>query len=187
LQSLYLDPLRAFAKTNASLLATTGPITLLIDVKSDATNTWNALRDVFRSYTNLLTRFDDDRIYTNAVMAIISGNRAIPLIIRDPVRYAGIDGRLPDLESNPFATRVPLVSDNWTKYFTWKGQGALPADERDKLRTLVATAHAQGRRIRWWATPETEASWSELLDAGVDLLNTDRLAEAEKFIRSRSR
>src|SRR3954462_7444956 len=44
LQSLYLDPLRAFAATNATLFATAGPITLLVDVKSDATNTWRALR-----------------------------------------------------------------------------------------------------------------------------------------------
>ncbi len=185
LQSLYLDPLRAFAATNATLFATSGPITLLVDVKSDGTNTWRALREVFRAYTNMLTRFEGDRIYTNSVIVIISGNRAIPLIESESVRYAAVDGRLPDLDANPSVALFPLVSDNWTKHFKWKGQGALPANEREKLRALVSRSHAQCRRIRLWAAPDTEASWSELLDAGVDLLNTDRLAEAERFMRQR--
>lgn len=185
LQSLYLDPLRAFAATNTTLFATAGPITLLVDVKSDGTNTWRALRDVFGSYTNLLTRFEAGHIHTNSVVVIISGNRAIPLIASESVRYAAVDGRLPDLDANPSASLFPLVSDNWTKHFKWKGQGALPADEREKLRGLVVKAHAQGRRIRLWATPDLEAGWRELLEAGVDLLNTDRLAEVEQFIRQR--
>jgi glycerophosphoryl diester phosphodiesterase len=185
LQSLYLDPLRKFAQTSSSLFATAGPITLLIDVKSDATNTWRALDEALRNYGDLLTRFESNRIQTNAVIAIVSGNRAIPLMASQRDRYAAVDGRLPDLETNPSAALVPLVSDNWTKFFKWNGQGALPTDERDKLRALVAKTHRQGRRIRLWATPETEMAWRELLDAGVDLLNTDKLSAAEKFLRSR--
>jgi glycerophosphoryl diester phosphodiesterase len=184
LRSLYLDPLAAFAKTNAALFATAGPMTLLVDVKSDGTNTWRALREVFRGYTHLLTRFENARIQTNFVTVIISGNRAVPLIASESVRYAAVDGRLPDLDANPSPALVPLVSDNWTKFFKWKGQGALSSAEREKLRALVTKAHQQGRRIRLWATPDTETSWSELLDAGVDLLNTDKLSEAEKFLRS---
>ncbi|NEE38088.1 hypothetical protein G3M53_73410, partial [Streptomyces sp. SID7982] len=63
--------------------------------------------------------------------------------------------------------------------------------ERDRLRTLVTTAHREGRRIRFWATPdvagpERDAVWSELLAAGVDHLNTDDLAGLERFLRARS-
>jgi hypothetical protein len=36
-----------------------------------------------------------------------------------------------------------------------------------------------------WATPDNEAGWKELHEAGVDLLNTDHLAEMEKFLRAR--
>lgn len=187
LQSLYLDPLRAFAKTNARTFATAGSLTLLVDVKSDATNTWLALREVFRNYTNLLTRFERDRIISNAVTVILSGNRATPLIAAEDIRYAAVDGRLPDLDLNPPAGVVPLVSDNWTKHFTWRGKGALSADEREKLRGLVLRAHAQGRRIRLWAAPDLPVAWRELLDAGVDYVNTDRLAEAEAFLRGNAR
>lgn len=185
LANLYLDPLRAFAQTNAKIFSSAGPITLLVDVKSDATNTWLALRDLFRGYTNILTRFDTNGIHTNAVTVILSGNRATPIIAADPVRWAAVDGRLPDFDANPSPALIPLVSDNWTKHFKWRGQGPLPESERVKLRELVRRAHAQGRRIRFWATPDNEPGWRELADAGVDLLNTDRLAELETFLRGR--
>ena len=78
---------------------------------------------------------------------------------------------------------MPWVSDNWTKYFKWRGQGPLPGPDREKLRAIVAQSHSQGRRLRLWGAPDSTAAWRELYDAGVDLLNTDRLAEMEQFLR----
>ena len=99
------------------------------------------------------------------------------------IRFAAMDGRLPDLESNPPVAFVPLISDNWTKHFKWRGAGPLPDDERASLRQLVARTHAQGRRLRLWAAPDNPSGWKELRDAGVDLLNTDRLPELSDFLR----
>lgn len=186
LEKLYLDPLRAFVKTNE---AGRGQpfITLLIDVKSAADPTYGALKKVLAGYTDILTVFKAAGIQTNAVMVIISGNRAEATMREEPTRWAAVDGRLPDLESNPSVALFPLISDNWTKYFQWRGQGPLPEDERAKLRALVSQAHSQGRMIRLWAVPDNEAGWKELFDAGVDLLNTDKLAAMENFLRARTR
>ena len=60
----------------------------------------------------------------------------------------------------------------------------MPEDERAKLREMVRHTHAQGRRLRLWATPDNKAGWKELSDAGVDLLNTDSLGELERFLRN---
>jgi hypothetical protein len=182
LQALYLDPLRAFMKTNSARAAQ--PLTLLIDVKSAAEPTYTALRDVLRRYSDILTRFESNVVRTNAVIAIISGNRAEGLMRSEPVRWAAIDGRLPDLDRELPPALFPLISDNWTKHFTWRGQGALSEAEREKLRALVQRTHAQGRRLRLWATPDHAAAWKELRDAGVDLINTDDLAGLEKFLRA---
>ena len=100
-------------------------------------------------------------------------------------RFSAVDGRLPDLATNAPVALVPLISDNWTKQFKWRGTGALSVDERTKLRELVRQTHAQGRRLRLWAAPDNEAGWKELYESGVDLLNTDHLAEVEKFLRAR--
>jgi len=182
LTSLYLDPLRAFVKTNTTSRGTP-PLTLLIDIKSAAEPTWLALRDVLKNYRDILTRFESNTIHTNAVMVIVSGNRAENAIGAEATRFAAIDGRLPELERNPPVALFPLISDNWTKHFTWRGQGPLPEAERTKLRELVSRTHAQGRRLRLWATADRVEAWKELRAAGVDLINTDDLAGLEKFLR----
>lgn len=183
LEALYLDPLRAFFRTNPR----TGgmpPLTLLIDVKSDAEKTYAVLREVLRRYPDILTRFETNTIHTNAVMVIISGARAEAVLRAEPVRFAALDGRAPDLEKNPPLALVPLVSDNWTKYFQWRGVGPMPGEEREKLQQLATRTHAQGRRLRLWAAPDNEAGWKELFEAGADLLNTDKLRDLERFLRA---
>jgi glycerophosphoryl diester phosphodiesterase len=180
---LYLDPLRAFFRTN---VWKGGPaLTLLIDVKSDAEKTYAVLRDQLRGYADILTRFETNTMHTNAVIVIISGARAEAVLRAEPVRFAALDGREPDLEKNPPVALVPLVSDNWTKHFQWRGTGPMPEAEREKLRQLTRRAHAQGRRLRLWAAPDHEAGWKELFEAGADLVNTDKLAELERFLRAR--
>jgi hypothetical protein len=81
---------------------------------------------------------------------------------------------------------VPLVSDNWTRHFKWRGVGEFPEEERAKLRGMVQRAHAQGRRLRLWATPDNPPGWKELHKAGVDLLNTDDLAGLGTFLRAQA-
>jgi uncharacterized membrane protein len=103
------------------------------------------------------------------------------------VRYAGIDGRLTDLDSDAPADLMPWVSDRWEAHFRWNGEGPMPARERDRLRQVVRKAHGHGRLVRFWATPERRAVWKELRSAGVDLINTDRLAELRQFLLDRQR
>jgi hypothetical protein len=183
LESLYLNPLRAFFRTN-SWRGGAPSLTLLIDVKSDAEKTYAVLGQVLQRYADILTRFESNTIQTNAVTAIISGARAEVMMRAEKVRFAAIDGRLGDLDVNPPLALVPLVSDNWTKHFLWRGVGVMSNEEREKLRQLVKRTHAQGRRLRLWAAPDNEAGWRELFEAGVDFLNTDKLADLERFLRA---
>ena len=62
----------------------------------------------------------------------------------------------------------------------------MPADERTRLGTLVKKTHSQGKRIRFWAIPNTSVVWEELLDAGVDLINVDRLSQFRDFYAGRA-
>jgi hypothetical protein len=58
----------------------------------------------------------------------------------------------------------------------------MPAAQREKLRRFAAETHAAGRRLRFWGAPDAEAVWTELYDAGVDLLNADDLSRLQKFL-----
>jgi len=125
---------------------------------------------------------EDGKHLQGAVTIVISGDRPREQIARSTIRYVGIDGRLGDLSSKEPAHLLPLISDRWTSHFRWRGDGPMPAGERLKLKNIVEQAHARGRRVRFWATPEIPALWQELYDAKVDLINTDKLAELEKFL-----
>ena len=133
----------------------------------------------------MLTRFSDDSIETNAITIVLSGNRAQAAVAAEKTRFVSIDGRLPDLETKLSRCLIPLVSDNWTKHFQWRGTGPLAEDDKEKLRGIVASAHEQGRKLRFWGMPDTKEVWQEIYDAGVDFLNTDDLPGMEQFLRSR--
>ena len=186
LQKLYLDPLRERVRANGGRIYRGGPsLLLLIDVKSDATNTWRALTNVLAGYAPMLTRFTTNRIETNAVTAVISGNRARPLLEAEPVRLAALDGRLPDLDGGAPLSLIPLVSDTAAKLSNWKGRaedGPFPEADRVRLLNWVAKAHAQGRLIRFWGAPDTVPVWREFESAGVDLLNADDLVGLKEFL-----
>jgi hypothetical protein len=186
LQSLYLEPLRERARRHGGRVYPNGPeVTLLVDVKSDAEKAYRALRDVLKEYADVLTVFRAGSTATNAVTVIISGNRDRNVMANETVRYAALDGRLEDLDSNAPSHFIPLVSESWTKIFHWRGAGPMPKEEKEKLQQTAAKAHAQGRKVRFWATPDQPEIWKELLDAGVDLLNADDLAGLQKFLLDR--
>lgn len=188
LEALYLEPLRDLVRARHGFVYAGWPhsLQLLIDIKSDAEPTYRALRKVLARYADVLTLFTPVGVREGAVTAVISGNRARELMDAEWLRFAGYDGRATDLGSGAPASFIPLISDNWTNLFTWLGEGPMPETERAQLRAFVADAHANGQRVRFWATPEDpatrEAVWLELLDGGVDYINTDDLAGLRAFL-----
>jgi len=183
LEKLYLDPLRQRVRDQGGRVYRDGPtLYLLIDVKTEAKATYQALHPVLARYADLLSVCDNGKFEQKAVTVVVTGNRAPELLAAQTVRYAGIDGRLSDLDSNVPAHQMPWISDRWTAHFRWQGEGPMPAEERAKLQQLVQKAHQHGRRLRFWATPELPAFWRELRSAGVDLINTDKLAELQRLL-----
>lgn len=191
LQTLYLEPLKQrIAQHHGSVYGDGRTFTLLIDIKTDAEATYRALHDLLAQYNQILAHSDGAEERAGAVTAIVSGNRPTELIRHTSPRYAAIDGRLSDLDSElpqslMSPSLMPLISDNWRSHFSWRGAGQLPVAEQQKLQDIVARTHAQRRRLRFWATPDTPAMWSALHAAGVDLINTDDLAGLSEFLRER--
>ncbi|CAN5460117.1 phosphatidylinositol-specific phospholipase C/glycerophosphodiester phosphodiesterase family protein [soil metagenome] len=182
LESLYLDPLAKTVREHGGSVYGDGTVvTLLVDVKGDAETTATQLRQVLPKYKDMLVTLRK----RTGVQIIISGNR--PKV--DPglagSEFLFIDGRLSDLVADP-RPQMPFISDNFESNFTWRGQGNMSADERMKLETIVKRTHAHKQKIRFWAIPDNEAGWSAMLDAGVDYVNTDHLAEFRKFYETRT-
>jgi hypothetical protein len=182
LEKLYLTPLRERIQANGGRVYPGGPtVFLLVDVKTEAKATYVALDRVLAGYGDILSLTRKGKFEEKAVTVVVSGNRARELVAAQEVRYAGIDGRASDLDSTEPAHLMPWISDRWGLHFRWQGQGPMPAAERAKLQQFVRKAHQHSRLVRFWATPEREEAWKELRAAGVDLINTDKLAELRKF------
>lgn len=190
LESLYLDPLKQLVSENGGHVYrdSTAPLQLLIDVKSPATETYQALDARLRTtYASMLTSWTNGVETPGAIRVVISGNRDRALMESQTTRYAAYDGRLSDLGDGTPASFMPLISNSWGSVFKWKGTGKMPADQRQLLQQIVAEAHANGQEIRFYGTPDRskaqrEAVWRAELNAGVDWLNTDELAALEAFI-----
>ncbi|WP_423462285.1 phosphatidylinositol-specific phospholipase C/glycerophosphodiester phosphodiesterase family protein [Promicromonospora sp. MS192] len=192
LESLYLDPLQDLARGRDRSVypGWDGSFQLLVDIKSEGEATYAAVHEALAEHRSILTRSVHGRVRTGAVTAVISGNRPLETMRDQDVRYAFYDGRSGDLGSGLPVSLMPLVSDNWTKLFTWQGEGPMPAAERERLRAVVDQAYSAGYRVRFWATPDQpgaarEAVWTELADPGVDHVNTDDLPALDEFLTAR--
>lgn len=188
LESLYLEPLAERVRANGgSVYVEPADFQLLIDIKNTGAATYTELHETLRRYQRMLTRSTPRGQQRGAVEVVVSGDRPRALMAAQRVRYAAYDGRMADLQGGAAASFVPLISDNWTVHFGWRGVGPMPAEERDRLHAIVDRAHADGRRVRFWATPDApgparDALWHELLAAGVDHINTDDLAGLAAFL-----
>ena len=188
LQSLYLDPLRDHVREHDDrVYPSPHSLVLLIDIKSDAKSTYEALRGVLSQYSEMLTSYSEASAQPGAIAAIVSGNRPRELMMTEVVRFATYDGRIADLNAEVPANFISLISDNWENHFEWRGLGSLSEGDHLQLAQIVQAAHRRGYRLRFWNTPSPENGsvedvWSQLLDAGVDLMNIDDLKAYRDFV-----
>ncbi len=180
LKELYLEPLRQRVEENKGKVYPDYalPVFLMIDVKTEAEATYQALKKQLTEYADLLNYPG----HPGAITVVLSGNRAIATVQADAARMVGIDGRPADLGKNYPADLMPLISDNYANVVKWREQGAIPEAELNQLRTITEKAHAQGKKVRLWASPEKETTWEVLLRSGADLISTDQLEAVKVFL-----
>jgi len=200
LQSLYLDPLRDHVRGHNGwvypgenpLAPSEHSLDLLIDIKSDARSTYEALRGVLAQYSEMLTTYSETQVQTRAISVIVSGNRPRGVMMAEGVRMVSYDGRIEDLAGRVPANFISLISDNWEDHFSWRGLGSLSDQESRRLAQTLETAHRSGYRLRFWNIPAPdhrpiEEVWSRLLDAGVDLLSVDNVEAYRDFLAKTNR
>lgn len=180
LREVYLEPLNALMERRQGKVYSNyeGVFYLMVDVKTDSLATWRVLRQQLQQYP-LLQCNPYFRVF-------VSGNRAQYNIQQDSEQVMAVDGRLPDLYQEQDTESMPVISDNFRKYFKWRGKGSMPAHEWAQLQNLATEAHCQGKKLRFWGIPDRPHAWETLLKAGVDLINTDNLAELEQFFVERN-
>ncbi len=177
-QQLYLNPiLKEIALNKAGIR----PFQLLIDLKNQGEETLRLLQSQLLPYRAYFDRKNNP----NAIQIVISGDRPTPSVWSsfDDIFY--FDGRFDETYPQALQWRVPLISDSFGRYSRWNGLGKLPANESAKVQNAITKAHQQGKKIRFWASPDTRTSYQTFIQLGVDWLGTDQLTQLSEYLQKR--
>jgi hypothetical protein len=168
LKDLYIDPIIRVLKANKE-----GNFhQLLIDSKTPADSTMLLIVAALKPHADLIVK--------KGFRIVISGNRPKPSQYIEYPAWITFDGR----SDERFPTnKVILESESMLKFGFWGGQGPIPAALKEKLKNYVDQVHANGRKVRLWATPDSLLGYQALLDIGVDYMGTDKLSLLADFLK----
>ena len=186
LEALYLKPLLEYVQSSKLDKKQNGindcPLTLMIDIKSEANKTYEALLLLLEKYKTILSGYEDGHTTHRNVTIVLTGHKPYELIKHNESRFVFMDDDLKKAGSDSGTDMYPIASCKYSSLLKWKGKGIIPEIELHRLEYYVTQAHKNGRKVRLWASPENEVVWSKLLKCNVDLLNTDRLKILRKFL-----
>jgi len=179
LEALYLKPLDSLLKIHGAIYTGyAGSFYLMIDFKTESEATYLALQELLDRYPMLLCKTG-----SCAVRIFISGNRPLNKITNEEYSGVGLDGRPNDLGKGYTTDVMPVISDNYKNWSAWNGH-TTPSDLQ-RIKDLAQRVHAEDKKLRLWASPDNEIAWQALLQAGVDLINTDQLQELHLFLQKK--
>ncbi|MCJ8211493.1 phosphatidylinositol-specific phospholipase C/glycerophosphodiester phosphodiesterase family protein [Mucilaginibacter sp. RS28] len=184
LEDLYLKPLYdCITGVSNKAVCPLQPVTLMIDIKSDAESTYLALEQLLKKYKSILSGYENGVYIQRQLTIVITGHKPLQLMMAQKERLAFIDQDLLKVKTDTLAASVyQTASCRYSRLLNWNGIGEITPSERHHLKTFVYAAHRQGKKVRLWASPEDPVVWQELLDCGVDLINTDRIVELKDFL-----
>ena len=183
LTNCYLKPLFEIIKNKGSVFPKSKePIYLILDIKTDAEQTYKAIKSTLLPFYPMLTHWEDGIEKSNSVSIILSGNRPIQTIKVEKKRWVTIDGRLEDIDKNYTPQLMPIISDKYSKVFGFSFFSKKPnAKQLNHIKDLSKQIHQQNKLFRLWGIPEQESIWKMLLDNGLDLISTDRIKKLNTF------
>lgn len=182
LASLYIDPLVELISSGWGGDSSRKHLYLFIDFKQQSLPLFEAVLEELEPLKQELSVYRNGSVRTGSVTVVLTGNAPRDVVTKMPLRWVFIDGKLSDLQSNPDAGLVPVVSSDWRQTF---GQ-TLPepgSGEERHLQQLVLAAHNQGRLIRFWGAPDHIEAWKYQSSIGIDLINTDHPSEFNTVFR----
>lgn len=178
LDSLYLKPLLAELQENGHR-----KVNLLIDIKE---NYKESLQLLLSELAPLKKYLVSDKDLNKPVTILISGERPPPGEYKNYPHYIFFDDDLKFFHTPWQWKRVGLVSLSFERYSHWNGENDLPDSDRKVLLHVIDSVHQAGKKIRFWAAPDNENSWSAQMKLGVDFIGTDKIQALSAFLAKKS-
>lgn len=178
LDSLYLKPL-----LNELQKKDNRKVSLLIDIKEKYKE---SLQLLLRELAPLKKYLVSDKDFNKPLTILISGERPPPAEYKNYPDYIHFDDDLHKFHTPEEWKRVGLVSLSFERYSHWKGEGDLPDSDRNVLLHVIDSVHSAGKKIRFWAAPDNENSWTTQMKLGVDIIGTDKIQALSAFLAKES-
>ncbi|QJW90679.1 glycerophosphodiester phosphodiesterase [Spirosoma taeanense] len=181
LDSLYIKPIASLFQQYKDRVSQTRDyaFSLVIDVKDSPADVIPKVLALLQENLISFNRAANPK----AVQVIISGNRPKIDTYLDYPLLIQFDGRPSEVYDQETLERVALISDSFRSYSQWDGNGDIPDVDREKLKRVIKRAHNDKKPIRFWAIPDTPNAWKQLKKLGVDIINTDKVAEATAALK----
>lgn len=177
---LYLQPILDAYKSSSDgyLFPNQGQLQLLIDPKTDGAPILDLLTKILKPHRELF----DSKNNPKAVKLVISGNRPKPADFHkyDDIFY--FDGTLNEKYNKQELERIGLISASFGSLSKWNGLGRLTDKDLSIVKGKVDSVHNIGKKIRFWAAPDTRTTWFEWQKIGIDFINTDKPFELSEFL-----
>jgi hypothetical protein len=188
LESLYLEPLRAWVGRCGTILAGGKPLLLNIEAKSSGIEAYRALVQVLRRYRDILTVVRDGTEYPGPVQVVLVGwYPPLTDLEAETERLVAVQWYA-DEEPVPAAPAhlIRLVSLDYGDSLGWDGTGIRPPTVAPALQRLVAARDAvPGRIARVHNVPVDPVVYRLVLAAGVDLIGTQDLPATRTLLAPR--
>lgn len=172
LENLYLVPLVQYNNKKRK-------IQLLIDIKTDATTTLEALIKILQRYP-FITK-------NPLVTIVISGNRPEENNYSKYPSYIWFDGRLDKLYTSVQLKKIALLSDNYLNLTGGRRTLPIIPADREKISFAVKKAHDLQKPIRLWGSPDFPEAWEAMIDLGIDYINTDNINGLSDYLTQRNK
>jgi hypothetical protein len=157
------------------------PTIFMVEFKNDPEACYTVLKTLIDKHKTL---FADRMGVGGPIKLLITGHRPWQSLLKGDALYITADADIRQAADSVPPYIIERVSDPYGNHFTWKGNGPMPKKQKEKLLSLVKIAHDHGRQIRFYAMPQNENVWRELLDDGVDWINVDKLEKFATFYKS---
>jgi len=175
-ESLYLKPIQQGVDLG---LIKEFNFHLLVDIKTEAYSTLDLLVKQTQPYAAILYSPENPR----GLKLIISGGRPKS---DDYVKYPSwvfFDYQSKELTAELPWEKIGMVSLSFPRFSVWNGKGRMVDSQRQQLQAFIDLVHSFDRPVRFWASPDGKTAWRAFHEMGIDYINTDRPAEANKYLR----
>jgi alkaline phosphatase len=179
LKSLYLDSLDYYLeKRNGQPYPETGRhLQLLIELKTGAEPTLKRLVLELEKYPRI--------IHSKNISIVITGNRPSLDTWNQYPYYICFDGDASKQYPAALLPRLGMMSGDLEEFIEWNGLDQIREDQKQILRFVINYAHQQGKKIRFWDSPDFPQAWSQLIGLGIDWINTDHINQLKEYLEAK--